>query len=233
MRSRAVRRAGVASCRAWSGNEVCRQEPASAALQSFNSHGSLSASLNKENALAEPLSALLTCTMADVSEPLVDTEAQKPARPQPTSKTQQSPVEAFCAANARKLIVLLLLFLTSCLGFGVKIWVDKSTTAVDLRQTLGSFQVHTQVTASSAFASCCIPSKSTVVLPKVLPTRQCSCTITGAMFAVANTKPHCSMSCVYPQSCSLNSPFNHAQSDHMLCSTSRCTSSLSFIGRKI
>ena len=79
--------------------------------------------------------------MGEASEPLVDAESQKGNKAQPNSRPQHSPVEAFCAANARKLTVLVLLLLTSCVGFGLKPWLDSKPTSVDLRQTTASFQV--------------------------------------------------------------------------------------------
>lgn len=74
--------------------------------------------------------------MSESSLPLVDSKVQT----EPT-KPQRSPVEAFFAANAWKLAVLLALFLTGCLGLGVKHWIDNKETTIDLSKVVSSHQV--------------------------------------------------------------------------------------------
>lgn len=69
--------------------------------------------------------------MADEALPLVD------------PKSQHDAVQSFCAANARKLALLLVLFLTSSLGLGAKLWLDTKETSVSLDQILGSHEVLT------------------------------------------------------------------------------------------
>lgn len=74
------------------------------------------------------------------SAPLIDHESQTHQKPQTDSKPQRSIVESFWAANAWKLIVLLALFLTGCLGLGVKHWLENKETAIDLTQIRSSFE---------------------------------------------------------------------------------------------
>ena len=87
--------------------------------------------------------------MAESTLPLIGSKSPSDSKP------QRSPVEAFCAANAWKLIILLVLFLTGCLGFGVKTWLDNKETTIDLSKIVSSHQVihsagdSTQVLAES------------------------------------------------------------------------------------
>jgi hypothetical protein len=76
--------------------------------------------------------------MSESSLPLIDSKVQTEAS---TSRPQRSPVEAFFAANAWKLAVLLALFLTGCLGLGVKHWIDDKETTIDLSKVASSHQV--------------------------------------------------------------------------------------------
>ena len=76
--------------------------------------------------------------MSESALPLVDSKVQTELS---TIKPQRSPVEAFFAANAWKLAVLLALFLTGCLGLGVKHWIDNKETTIDLSKVVSSHQV--------------------------------------------------------------------------------------------
>ncbi|KAA6419671.1 MAG: hypothetical protein FRX49_10395 [Trebouxia sp. A1-2] len=75
--------------------------------------------------------------MSESSLPLIDSKLQTEAS---TSRPQRSPVEAFVAANARKLAVLLALFLTGCLGLGAKHWIDNKETNLDISKVVSSHQ---------------------------------------------------------------------------------------------
>ncbi len=76
--------------------------------------------------------------MSESSLPLIDSKVQTEPS---TSRPQRSPVEAFFAANAWKMAVLLALFLTGCLGLGVKHWIDNKETTIDLSKVFSSHQV--------------------------------------------------------------------------------------------
>lgn len=76
--------------------------------------------------------------MSESFLPLIDSKLQTEAS---TSRPQRSPVEAFVAANARKLAVLLALFLTGCLGLGAKHWIDNKETNLDISKVVSSHQV--------------------------------------------------------------------------------------------
>ncbi|DBA66825.1 TPA: hypothetical protein ACH3X2_001961 [Trebouxia sp. C0005] len=75
--------------------------------------------------------------MSESFLPLIDSKLQTEAS---TSRPQRSPVEAFVAANARKLAVLLALFLTGCLGLGAKHWIDNKETNLDISKVVSSHQ---------------------------------------------------------------------------------------------
>ena len=81
--------------------------------------------------------------MTEESLPLID------------PKPQHDAVQSFCAANARKLALLLVLFLSGSLGLGAKFWLDRKEMSVSLDQLLGSHEVLTTLLAllicSSAF----------------------------------------------------------------------------------
>lgn len=87
------------------------------------------------------------------SAPLIDHESQTHQKPQTDSKPQRSIVESFWAANAWKLIVLLALFLTGCLGLGVKHWLENKETAIDLTQIRSSFEVRTHAADQQSYKS--------------------------------------------------------------------------------
>lgn len=57
-------------------------------------------------------------------------------------KPQRSaPGQSFCAANARKLAVLLVLLLSGCLGLGLKFWLEIKASSVALDEMIGSHEV--------------------------------------------------------------------------------------------
>lgn len=58
-------------------------------------------------------------------------------------KSQHDAVHSFCSANARKLALLLVLFLSGSLGLGAKFWLDAKETSVSLDQVLGNHEVLT------------------------------------------------------------------------------------------
>ena len=57
-------------------------------------------------------------------------------------KPQQSaPGQSICAANARKLAVLLVLLLSGCAGLGFKFWLEIKASSIALDQMIGSHEV--------------------------------------------------------------------------------------------
>lgn len=86
--------------------------------------------------------------MSESSLPLIDSKAQADTKGQTeatSSRPQRSPVEAFFAANVWKLAILLALFLTSCLGLGVKHWIDNKEVTLDLGKVVSSHEVKLQI----------------------------------------------------------------------------------------
>lgn len=67
--------------------------------------------------------------MTEESLPLID------------PKPQHDAVQSFCAANARKLALLLVLLLSGSLGLGAKLWLDNHETTVSLDEIVASHEV--------------------------------------------------------------------------------------------